>query len=324
MIPAVSVVVATRNRSARLGELLRALEAQTFTGAFEVVIVDDASTDGTRASLERLSRTSPLHVSVHHLAKQGGAAAARNAGWRAARAPLVAFTDDDCIPQPGWLEALVAQLSSVDLVQGRTVPDPAGLGRSGPFARTVRSETEGQYPTCNMGYRRVVLERVGGFDEEFPACEDTDLALRAKASGATSGFAADALVHHAVHPSDFGAHLREKARWAGVVRLARRHPEARSDPQLQYSRHLWRRSHGAALWAAAGITLAAVGCPGRRTRLVVGAAALMPYYRFRTRHDPLPCGPRRNLALMPVVLATDLWEVGVLARAALRYRVLVL
>src|SRR5205085_6868290 len=91
---------------------------------------------------------------------------ARNAGWRAARAPIVAFTDDDCVPQPGWLAALASGMTDADVVQGRTVLDEAQ--RRGPFSPHV--EVGGPswiFQTCNIAYRRSILEAIGGFDERF-------------------------------------------------------------------------------------------------------------------------------------------------------------
>src|SRR3954452_12468363 len=101
--PALSVVVATRNRADRLPRLVRALEAQEGAPPFELVVIDDASTDATSTVLAQLAASSSMRIVAHRLVDQRGPAAARNAGWRSARGELVAFTDDDCEPQPGWL-----------------------------------------------------------------------------------------------------------------------------------------------------------------------------------------------------------------------------
>src|SRR4051812_9195518 len=102
----VSVVFATHDRPMRLARQLEALRSQTLApDRYEIVVVDDASGPETRAVLEREQARdgAPLKV-IHHDVSQGPAAA-RNAGWRAAQAPLIAFTDDDCQAPAGWLEA---------------------------------------------------------------------------------------------------------------------------------------------------------------------------------------------------------------------------
>lgn len=325
--PAVTVVVATYRRPERVARLLRALEAQTFAGEWELVLVDDASPEEDWRSVQGLAAASPLPIRLVRRDRNGGPGDARQSGWPVARAPLIAFTDDDCTPTPGWLAALVSALDGADLAQGRTLPHPDQLDGHGPFGRTLSVEEEGLYPTCNMGYRRSVLERLGGFDPEFTiTCEDTDLALRAQESGATSAWAPDALVYHDVHPSDYRAYVRDKLRWHGVALVLRRHPALRS--KLAH-RVFWKQSHPPALLAAGGLVVAGFGVAGgRRTRIagaVIGAAALVPYARFRTRVAPLRgVGRRRRLALLPLVLAADWVEIGVMVRASLRYRTVVL
>ena len=325
--PAVSVVVATYRRPERVARLLRALEAQTYAGPWELVLVDDASPDADFLAVQEAVARSPLDARVLRRETNGGPGDARQTGWRAARAPLVAFTDDDCVPTPGWLAALVGALEGADLVQGRTVPNPEQLAGQGPFGRTLREEEEGLYPTCNMGYRRAVLERLGGFDPQFTiTCEDTDLALRARESGAVSAWAPDALVHHDVHPSDYGAYVRDKLRWHGVALVLRQHPRLRS----KLTRGVfWKPSHPPALLAAAGLAVGAAGLSrrgaARAGALGVAAAAAVPYARFRTRVAPLPgVGPRRRVMLLPLVLAADWVEIGVMVAASARYRCLVL
>src|SRR5207253_10116131 len=99
-------------------------------------------------------------------------------------------TDDDCSPQPEWLSALNLGLEEFDIVQGRVEPDPSQWSQMGSFTRSIGIGGEnGFYETCNIGYRRDVLERMGGFDEKLRwAGEETDLGCRARASGATYRF----------------------------------------------------------------------------------------------------------------------------------------
>jgi GT2 family glycosyltransferase len=196
--PAVAVVVATRDRAARLAELLESLRGQTLARErFEVIVVDDGSRDGTAALL-----ASADDVRVVTRAVGAGPAAARNEGWRVARASLVAFTDDDCVATPGWLEALVGACLARPgaIVQGRTAPREDERDRLGPFSRSLWVDGGPYYQTCNIAYPRELLERLGGFDADaFPFVgEDTDLAWRAIESGASVAYEPSAVVHHAV------------------------------------------------------------------------------------------------------------------------------
>jgi GT2 family glycosyltransferase len=319
----VAVVVATHNRGDRLERLLRALEAQATSRPFTVVVVDDGSSDGTWSRLEELASGAAVPVVALRLEPGRGPATARNRGWRSTDADIVAFTDDDCAPEPGWLDALVDALGDADLAQGATVPDPTQLTGRGPFSRTlhVTSET-GFYQTCNMAYRREVLERLGGFDQRFryPTGEDTDLAWRALDTGARAAFVPAAVVRHDVRPSNFVAHLRDTRRWEGVVLATRLHPRLR---ERFHRRWFWKPAHPPAIAAAAGLVLAAR--PGARAaQRVLGVALAVPYVRYRSRVLPLEGGPRRRLAVVPLALVADIAEVAVLAAASVRYRTFLL
>jgi glycosyltransferase involved in cell wall biosynthesis len=182
MDPQASVVIATHNRRDRILRTLDALAGQVGAPPFEVIVVDDGSTDWTHAALT--ARTGdPYPLRAIRQEPNRGPAAARNAGWRAATAGVVCFTDDDCTPDPGWLAALTAASDHADISQGRTMPDPGQAGNRGPFSRTMTVPfEEGFYETCNIAYHRGLLERLGGFDESFryPYGEDTDLAWRGR------------------------------------------------------------------------------------------------------------------------------------------------
>src|SRR5436190_310359 len=119
-IPDVSVVVATRDRAARLERLLAGLAAQTIGGdRFEVIVVDDGSADRTPALLAAAAERGELPLRTLRHDRPAGRAAAREDGWRAARGDLVAFIDDDCVPAPDWLAAGVEASASETIVQGR-------------------------------------------------------------------------------------------------------------------------------------------------------------------------------------------------------------
>ena len=312
MTPDVSVVVATRNRAQRLRALLDALAAQEGV-TLEAIVVDDASTDSTPAVLER--GEDGLELRTVRRAERGGPGAARNAGWREARAPLVAFTDDDCTPARGWLAALVQAHGQRPgaVLQGRTQPHPDEVARQDAFSRSqLVTSLSPHFQTCNIAYPRELLERLGGFDESFGHyAEDADLAWRAIEGGARAEFVSGALVHHAVHTPGALAQLRDSQRWADAVRAFARHPEMRS---AFTHRVFWRPSHEGLLLALAGLALR------RRSR---GLSLLLaaPYLRhLRTLHG----SAAGTLAFLPVHAVVDGAEVVAMARGSARFRTLVL
>ena len=131
---AVSVVVAARNAQDTIGRTLEALRAQDLRQEWEVVVVDDGSTDSTAQIASQVAEVDPRFRLVSQ--SSAGPAHARNRGVAEASGELLAFTDADCFPLPGWLTAAVAAAAGgADLVQGLVAPDP---GRpAGPFDRTV-------------------------------------------------------------------------------------------------------------------------------------------------------------------------------------------
>jgi GT2 family glycosyltransferase len=317
--PAISVVMATHNRADLLPRVVEGLAAQDGV-PFEVVVVDDASTDDTWQALEGLAAAAPFPLRPIRLTRNVGAATARNVGWKAATAPLIAFTDDDCVPAAGWLAALVRELSDHDLVQGRTLPQPDQTARFGPFARSIDVTGEyGYYETCNMGYRRSALVDAGGFDESFryPYGEDCDLAWRVKDGGGSSTFATDALVYHEVWPSDYRSHLRDKKRREGLVLALKKHP------QLRAQRGVFQNgAHSAALVAtASGVFLLVERGPAG---LGVALTGGLTYAWFCRRYHHGPARKIQWFGILPLHFVADLCEVAVLARASARYRALVL
>jgi GT2 family glycosyltransferase len=319
--PEVSVVVSTYRRAHLLPRLVWAFEGQSMdTRRFEVVVCDNASDDDTAEVLESLAATTPLRLRVVRADANRGPGAGRELAWRAARAPLVAFTDDDCQPEPQWLEAAVAVMRREGraVVVGRTAPHPAQEHLLVDFARTQRVDDVRFAQTCNVVYRREDLQRAGGFDRGFttPGGEDTDLALRVEALGSRRVFAAQAVVRHDVRPSSLAATLRETLRWYDVPRLYAKHPSARA--QMLHLRWFWKPSHPPVLLLLAGVA-AALG-----TRRPAGLLLAGPWVLFRTRVWPVARGPRRRWALLPGALAVDLLEVAVMARGSLRHRTVVL
>jgi len=233
--PEIAVLIPTHERRASLGALIDALERARYDRRrFEVVIVDDASTDDTWSALRERVRITPLRLLAARAGVNAGPAAARNLAASLARADLFAFTDDDCLPASGWLASLREGLRDAEVVQGRTLPDPAQARSGGAWSRSVWITAPTRlYETCNIGWRRDAFERQGGFPTARPDQpggtrahfgEDVELGWRHVSSGGSVAYRAGALVHHAVHPGSFGGWLAERRRLGLFPGLVRRTP----------------------------------------------------------------------------------------------------
>jgi len=191
----VSVVVPTRNRPDHATACVEAILANP--GAdFEVVLVDQSTDDATESAVG-LARKDPRFRYVRSATR--GSSASRNAGIAATRAPLLAFTDDDCRVPPDWvsgIERIFAEDADVAIMFGRVSLPEGGAGYGAEF-EPHRREYQNCLPradvswgiSANMAVRRSVLDRVGTFDPLLAAGmplrggEDTDLAIRVLASG---------------------------------------------------------------------------------------------------------------------------------------------
>ena len=311
--PSVSVVVSTRDRAERLEGLLASLRKQTLDpDEWEISVVDDGSRDGTPDLLERARAEGSLDLTVVRHERSVGPGAGRNAGWRAARGALVAFTDDDCEADPDWLVRglAAAQRNPRSFVQGRTDPIERELPDLGPYSRTLRIESEGPYyQTCNMFYPRELLDDLGGF-RAMNTGEDTDLAWRALEAGWSSSWAGDAQVFHGVVERGPLGMLRLALSWSDAVYVLARHPGLRS--AAMGGGLFWKRSHRL-------LALAALGVLGARLTPLAAVLAL-PYARHALgRCAAVGAGPAHAgyLALY------DLVEVFATVRGGVRHRVFV-
>lgn len=221
-----AVVVPAYNAAGTIAGCVAALRDQHYDGPVEIIVVDDGSTDATAA----LARAAGAKVIT---TPRGRPAAARNAGARAATAPIVCFTDADCAPRPDWLGEISAPFV-----------DPAVIAAKGTYAtrqrslvaRFVQLEYEDKYDhlrpqatidfidTYSCAYRRDVLLANGGFDERFHYLEDQELSFRLAARGYRMVFRPAAIVEHR-HSATLRAYLRKKATigyWK--VQVVRRFP----------------------------------------------------------------------------------------------------
>ena len=218
-----SVVVPTYRRPDLLARCLDALRAQEFPpGEWEVLIADDATDDATRAQVAAAAVAfAPVPIRYLPITATQGPAAARNAGWRAAAGEVIAFTDDDCVPDPGWLAAGLAALDSADAdaAGGRIVvplpPDPTD------YERDAAGLEHAEFATANAFARRSALVAVGGFDQRFSAAwrEDSDLQFALITAGRSIVPAPGAVVVHPVRPARWGISLSQqrKARFEALL-----------------------------------------------------------------------------------------------------------
>ncbi|MGI8802692.1 MAG: glycosyltransferase family 2 protein [Solirubrobacteraceae bacterium] len=322
--PSISVVVASHERPLRLLWLLNALEEQTLEhDRFEVVVCHDSRGDRTARLLDEHPLTAAgVLRSVAITPGRNPPGAQRNVGWRLARAPLVAFTDDDCRPPPTWLErALAAAVANPGaIVQGATHPDPDELGLLHACAHPHTQEIEPPVDwvqTCNVVYPKDVLERAGGFDERFEGGEDTDLAWRARAGGAPLVGAPEALTYHAVEPRSLPTTLRAAWRWRHLPTVVARHPQMRGNASI--GRLFWKPRH-ARLFLALACAPATAGLP-RRARYPLAAALAAPWIvAAAPSYGSSVRGRLRAAAELPGAAAVDAFEVAALAAGSFAAR----
>jgi GT2 family glycosyltransferase len=224
-----SVIVPTYKRPHMLARCLDALLAQDFDpSAYEIIVADDAACAETRRQVECLAaRARPFGPAIRYVAvtARHGPAAARNVGWHAARAPILAFTDDDCIPERGWLKAGVAALGEgVAGAAGKlVVPCPAVPT---DYERNAALLANAEFVTANCFYRRDAIADVGGFDERFRVAwrEDSDLVFRLIGRDARLVRAPHAVVVHPVRPAPWGVSIRQQRRSIYNALLYKKHP----------------------------------------------------------------------------------------------------
>jgi GT2 family glycosyltransferase len=197
------------------------LVVQTFDGPFEILVCDDGSNDVDSA---RIRDVCGMDGRIRYLKQPPrGPAAARNLGIACARASIVAFTDSDTLPEPGWLQAIVAPFSDADVV-GVEGPVRTPTSAQSPLEEAPRNENGHVFLTANMAYRRAALVEVGGLDEAFPypAFEDVDLALCVSKLGKLA-FAPTALVIHPWRKMTLQSSLRRMRNLDWLLVTALRH-----------------------------------------------------------------------------------------------------
>ncbi|MEW5847169.1 MAG: glycosyltransferase [Myxococcota bacterium] len=220
MSPDVSVVVPTYGRPALLRACVQSVLGQQTRHAVEVVVVDDGGTPRARDTLADI--TDPRLRILEQ--RNGGPARARNHGLREARAPVVAFIDDDCVAQEGWLEHGVnAFQPDVVMVQGPVAPPRRESLVEWHYIETGNGRHD---LSCNFLVRRDVALDLGGFDESFPlpCAEDMDFCWRMERRGRILVEPQARVVHELVRMKWRRRRARPRM-WESYFRLYGLHPE---------------------------------------------------------------------------------------------------
>lgn len=198
----VAVVIPALNAADTLGVQLEALQRQTYSGAWELLVVDNGSTDGTRELVGWWKARLPS-IRLVDASSTRGSSHARNSGVAVTDADLIAFCDADDRAGEGWLQALVQAAVNFDLVTGRqevgeinssTVNNwrpPRARGLPGKGSRFLPYA-----PSCNLAVWRDVYLRLGGFSPRYRQAHDVDFSWRAQLAGYSLGFAPGAVMHY--------------------------------------------------------------------------------------------------------------------------------
>jgi glycosyltransferase involved in cell wall biosynthesis len=225
--PAISVIVSTRNRAQYLPEVLRTLATQECSALFEVIVIDNGSTDGTSALLEEWCRQDTRFRTARE--PRPGLSRGKNAGVRMARAPLLVFTDDDMRVDPRWLESYRSFFSRHEgpllVAGGPVVPIPHDLGAWPEWLDDAALVDLGLLNHCdqralvrfeyvwggNIAVPKPVFDLLGLWDEtaglqadqrvtreDSRFYEDTELQDRVRKAGGSAWFCPEAVVYHRV------------------------------------------------------------------------------------------------------------------------------
>jgi glycosyltransferase involved in cell wall biosynthesis len=196
----VSVIIPVRNGAATITQQLAALGAQRLSVPWEVLVIDNGSTDAT-VDLVRRHAPQVAELRVIDASDRPGSSFARNQGAQAARGDLLLFCDADDVVAPGWIDAMAEAALSYDIVTGpqdaRTLNAPDVQQWRPPRPRALPQNGFLPYaPSCNIAVWADVYQRTGGFDERYPQAHDVEWSWRAQLAGFTLGFAPRAVVQY--------------------------------------------------------------------------------------------------------------------------------
>ncbi|RYZ32404.1 MAG: glycosyltransferase family 2 protein, partial [Sphingobacteriales bacterium] len=211
----IAVVMATYKRPHLLERCLECLARQKLDPArYEIIVISDGPDQATTAVVEKFRSVHP-HLSVKHdnTPFNEGPASARNMGWKLADSSWIAFTDDDCLPDPYWLTAFLKTASSSTgslVMTGRVIVPHSDVPTD--YEKNIAALETADFVTANCCCSRELLELVGGFDTEYKTAwrEDSDLHFRILQHSRPIEKVESAIVVHPVRKAGWGVSLREQ------------------------------------------------------------------------------------------------------------------
>lgn len=259
-VPELTVVVPARDAAATIDGQLEALLAEEWDRPWEIVVVDNGSRDATKAIVDRYAARDP-RVRRVDASDRPGVSHTRNVGLAAARADSVAMCDADDVIASGWVRAMGSALDDHEFVTGPLDVDrlnPAWVAESrGRAIEAGPGDFHGVFffaHSCNLGVRKAIVTRCGGFDERLSTGEDIELSFRLWRAGVSLTYVPGAVVHYRYRTTmgelwnQSRAHARvspwleQEVRDAGVALPADR----------EWRRWLWLGRHGGLLASRPG------------------------------------------------------------------------
>jgi glycosyltransferase involved in cell wall biosynthesis len=225
----ISVVIPTYKRPLLLARCIEALSKQNYPGNFEIVIVSDGPDEQTKELVRQLSSTCRQALTFYSLKEKKGPAAARNLGWQHSLSSLIAFTDDDCIPDQNWLKEIhdlyiKNSLSSI-AYSGRIIVPVSAVPTD--YEKNIAHLSTAEFITANCAISKEALEKVGGLDERFTMAwrEDSDLQFRLMEHNIPIIKNDNAIVTHPVRQAPWGISLKEEKKGIYNALLYKKYPK---------------------------------------------------------------------------------------------------
>jgi glycosyltransferase involved in cell wall biosynthesis len=238
----ISVVIPTYKRPALLKNCLKSLANQTLQEQlFEIIVVSDGPDRESEKVVSESSIEGLQHIRFLSLPIKKGPAAARNLGWKNALGTIIAFTDDDCLPDIWWLQNIVAKYNGEKEIAftGKVVVPVSAPPTD--FELNTKGLEKGEFVTANCVVTKAALQKIEGFDEAFEAAwrEDSDLHFKLIGHGIPIIKLEEAIVVHPVRKAPWGISIKEQKKTIFNALLYKKYPtlyrqRIKSGPSWRY------------------------------------------------------------------------------------------